>query len=77
MLKDQEGTPLSYRTGRGRSAEMSKEDKISNEIINHDKPNDSKKVSFTVINTNAYCLCPKINSLVDCLEEMDAKGSEW
>ena len=27
---------------------------------------------FTIINTNARSLCPKINSLVDCFEEIGA-----
>ena len=28
---------------------------------------------FTIINTNARSLCPKINSLVDCFEEVGAQ----
>ena len=28
-------------------------------------------VYINVINTNAQSLCPKINSLVDCFEELD------
>ena len=28
---------------------------------------------FTIINTNARSLCPKIESLADCMEEMDVK----
>ena len=32
--------------------------------INKDEP------SFTMINTNARSLCPKINSLIDCFEEL-------
>lgn len=27
---------------------------------------------FTIINTNARSLCPKIHSLTDCMDEMDA-----
>ena len=27
---------------------------------------------FTIINTNARSLCPKVNSLVDCFEEVGA-----
>ena len=30
------------------------------------------KLSFTVINTNARSLCPKINSLIDCFADMSA-----
>ena len=29
-------------------------------------------IMFTIINTNAPSLCPKINSLIDCIEEMEA-----
>ena len=32
----------------------------------------SNKVSFTVINTNARSLSPKINSLIDCFSQMEA-----
>ena len=30
----------------------------------------NKDANFTIINTNARSLCPKINSLVDCFEEV-------
>ena len=32
----------------------------------------NKAMPINVINTNARSLCPKIDSLIDCFEEMDA-----
>ena len=29
--------------------------------------------SFTIINTNSRSLCPKIDSLIDCMTECDAR----
>lgn len=34
-----------------------------------------KNTVFTLINTNARSLCPKINSLIDCMEELDASAA--
>ena len=36
--------------------------------------NDSEKIdrNFIIINTNARSLCPKISSLVDCFDELNA-----
>ena len=39
---------------------------------NLDTKNDQRNGAFKLINTNARSLCPKINSLVDCFEEMGA-----
>ena len=36
-----------------------------------DDPVKQKKKNLTIINTNARSLCPKIDSLVDCFEELD------
>ena len=33
---------------------------------------ENKVVPLTLLNTNARSLCPKIESLIDCMEEMDA-----
>ena len=38
-------------------------------VVNEKKSN---KTSFTVVNTNARSLCPKIHSLLDCFIELDA-----
>ena len=32
----------------------------------------NKNLQFNIINTNARSLCPKINSLIDCMEELPA-----
>ena len=32
----------------------------------------SNKLPFTVLNTNARSLCPKMSSLIDCFSEMEA-----
>ena len=40
-----------------------------------DEPENDNKTNvkpITIVNANARSLCPKINSLIDCLEEMDA-----
>ena len=31
---------------------------------------DTKNLQFNLINTNARSLCPKVNSLLDCFDEM-------
>ena len=33
---------------------------------------DKNKIDLTVINTNARSLCPKISSLIDCYNDMNA-----
>ena len=40
--------------------------------------NDSEKIdrNFIIINTNARSLCPKITSLIDCFDELDAQVGE-
>ena len=40
----------------------------------NERENDNKKTAatFTLINTNARSLCPKIESIIDCMEEMRA-----
>lgn len=35
-----------------------------------DKLGKMKKTKLTIINTNARSLCPKIESLLDCFEEL-------
>lgn len=40
-----------------------------NITIRKEKKNETP---FTIINTNARSLCPKINSLIDCLEELES-----
>ena len=45
------------------------------EIENFELHDDDRNItdkSFTIINTNARSLCPKIQSLVDCFEELGA-----
>ena len=49
---------------------MSSSDDFSMTVEN-DKTVDNK-VPFTVLNTNARSLCPKINSLLDCFSQMEA-----
>ena len=39
-------------------------------LTNKDSDDDNDK-PFTFIITNARSLCPKIKSLIDCMEEMD------
>ena len=45
--------------------------------MNIDERNDTVKTdcepNLTIINTNARSLCPKIDSLLDCMQEMEAK----
>ena len=36
------------------------------------KKKDNNCTVFTIINTNARSICPKINSLLDTIEELDA-----
>ena len=40
--------------------------------MNEPVQENKRKLPLTVINTNARSLCPKINSLVDCLADMEA-----
>ena len=40
--------------------------------MNDEPEKDKNKLSFTVINTNARSLCPKINSLLDCFCDLRA-----
>ena len=51
---------------------MSSNDDFSPGNVHNDEPVMSNKVSFTVINTNARSLSPKINSLIDCFSQMEA-----
>ena len=39
----------------------------------NDESMKKKEDYFTIVNTNARSLCPKINSLVDCFEEVGAQ----
>ena len=48
---------------------METSDKSITEEIPDDTDND---IELTVINTNARSLCPKNNSLTDCIEELKA-----
>ena len=47
------------------------EDPLNDAVI-EDDPNLRRKNTLTVINTNARSLCPKIDSLIACFEELDA-----
>ena len=51
---------------------MSSLDDFSCENVPVDEPVKSNKIPFTVINTNARSLSPKINSLIDCFSQMEA-----
>ena len=43
------------------------------EELNNDKSRIRKTLPFTIINTNTRSLGPKIDSLLDCLSETDAR----
>ena len=43
---------------------------LNNALI-QDDPVMQKKTNLTIINTNARSLCPKIDSLVDCFDELE------
>ena len=45
-------------------------DDITETVFNDDS--DKNKINLTVINTNAQSLCPKIHSLVDCMNDLSA-----
>ena len=49
------------------------DDTALDEIVNSEKEDDNKNkgTQINIINTNARSLCPKIDSLIDCFEEMD------
>ena len=49
------------------------EDDPHNRAMEDDDPklNTEKRNTLTIINTNARSLCPKLDSLVDCYDELD------
>ena len=47
-------------------------DELDLDVSETDNKTDKHSTPFTIINTNARSLCPKIVSLIDCLEEMTA-----
>ena len=55
----------------GISAASSDSNDGLNDALIFDNSVTQKKKSLTVINTNARSLCPKIDSLVDCFEELN------
>ena len=49
------------------------DDDVLDDIEHAESQENKKEVKpITIVNTNARSLCPKIESLIDCLEEMDA-----
>ena len=42
------------------------------QVINESESNVKKSKMLTLINTNARSLCPKVDSLLDCMGEMEA-----
>ena len=48
-------------------------DELSDAENDDEEENKDYSTQFNVINTNARSLCPKIDSLIDCFGEMDAK----
>ena len=51
---------------------MSINDDVIISNVTENRPVCNNKIPFTVINTNARSLCPKISSLIDCFSQMDA-----
>ena len=49
------------------------DDSVLDEIVEseNEEGNVNKGTNVNIINTNARSLCPKIDSLIDCFEEMD------
>ena len=48
------------------------DDSILDEIDDSDiEENKTLSVPINIVNTNARSLCPKIDSLIDCFEELD------
>ena len=47
-------------------------DEIDSETSSQPETNNKTVKPITIITTNARSLCPKIDSLVDCMEEMDS-----
>ena len=45
---------------------------LDESVLEEISDDSDKFIQFTVINTNARSLCPKINSLIDCCDEMKA-----
>ena len=42
-------------------------------MLDHDDTDiSSNKLPFTILNTNAHSLCPKISSLIDCFSELES-----
>ena len=39
--------------------------------VDNDNGENIKNTNLTIINTNARSLCPKITSLIDCLDELE------
>ena len=52
-------------------SEDSEDDPLNRAIVDHSGPNLERKNTLTLINTNARSLCPKLNSLIDCYEELE------
>ena len=53
------------------------DDSVLDDIVDSDNEPDEERNKdeqpmINIVNTNARSLCPKIHSLIDCLEEMDA-----
>ena len=49
----------------------SEDDSLNRAIADHFGLNLERKDTLTLINTNARSLCPKLNSLIDCYEELE------
>ena len=47
-------------------------DELEAENVNENPVNKKLVKPITIISTNARSLCPKIDSLIDCMEEMDS-----
>ena len=48
------------------------DDSVLDEIVDSDNADPNKETMISIVNTNARSLCPKIDSLIDCFEELDA-----
>ena len=59
------------RLGEGNN-DSSITDDVTCESVIDNETKDCNKIPFTVLNTNACSLCPKISSLIDCFSQMDA-----
>ena len=62
--------------GSGRHSYPNDEDEsigeLEKNVVNRNQNKNEQYTVFTMINTNARSLCPKINSLIDSIDELDA-----